>query len=219
MWVGTYAVVPSDLREFPSDRRNLWLTRVSTKGLLADMDELRRAQQAVEQARVTLQQAVTDARAEGRTWADIGKELHMTRQAAFKRFGKPIDPENGEHIAPRSIEGLRERTDKVFTLISDGNYDDLGLMMNEQTAQELPAALIADTWRSVLTEIGALQCCSGTGLELPGGSPLNEDEQIIGTVIGSTVLACEAGQLRGRVAFDEQSQVVGLLMVKSLVVV
>ena len=177
------------------------------------MDELRSAHQAVEQARADLQRAVTDARAQGRTWADIGKELDMTRQAAFKRFGKPVDPENGEHITPRSMEGLRELTEKVFALISDGNYEDLGPLVNEQTAQELPAALIADTWRSVLTEVGVLQGCRGTGLELPGGSPLDEDEQIIGTVVGNTILECEAGQLRGRVAFNEQSQVVGLLII------
>lgn len=177
------------------------------------MDELQDAQEGVERARVKLQQAVTDARAQGRTWADIGKELEMSRQAAFKRFGKPVDPENGEHITPRSVRGLQERTEKVFTLIAGGSYDDLGLLMNAQTAQELPAPPIADTWRSALSEVGALQCCSDSGLELPGGAPLDEDEQIIGTVIGTTTLECEAGQLRGRVAFDERSQVVGLLIV------
>lgn len=177
------------------------------------MDDLRTAQEAVTRARDNLAQAVTAARAQGRTWADIGKELNMTRQAAFKRFGKPVDPENGEHIPPRSVQGLHELTEKVFALIAKGDYDDLGLVMNEQTAQELPASLIADTWRSVLAELGALERCNDTGLELPGGTPLDDDDQIIGTVIGATTLECEAGQLRGRVAFDENSQVVGLLIV------
>ena len=177
------------------------------------MDELKSAQEAVSQARANLTQAVTLARTQGRTWADIGKELDMTRQAAFKRFGKPVDPESGEHIAPRSISGLQERTEKVFTLIAAGNYDDLGLLMNPQTAQELPAPLIADTWRSVLTEVGNLERCIDTELELSDGTSLDDDEQIVGTVIGATILHCEAGQLRGRVAFDEQSKVVGLLII------
>lgn len=35
----------------------------------------------------TLQALVDQARAEGRTWAEIGEVMHITRQAAFQRFG------------------------------------------------------------------------------------------------------------------------------------
>jgi len=35
----------------------------------------------------TLRGLVDQARAEGRTWADIGEVLHVSRQAAFQRFG------------------------------------------------------------------------------------------------------------------------------------
>ena len=137
----------------------------------------------------------------------------MSRQAAFKRFGEPVNPATGERIVARSITSLRERTEKVFALIAASEYDDLGLFMHPQTAQELSAELIADTWRSALSEVGTLEHCVDTSLELPGGAPLADDEQIIGTVVGSTILECEAGRLQGRVAFDEQSRVVGLLIV------
>lgn len=177
------------------------------------MDELKKALDAVSQARLDLARAVTAARAEGRTWADIGKELNMTRQAAFKRFGEPVDPESGEQIVPRSIRGLSERTEEVFALIAAGDYDGLELLMHPQAARELPAPVIADTWRAVLSEVGNLGSCTETRLELPGGAPLDEDDRIIGTVIGATVLDCEAGRVRGRVAFDEESRVVGLLLV------
>lgn len=177
------------------------------------MDELRRALEAVADARAELAAAVRTARAQGRTWADIGKELNMSRQAAFKRFGEPVDPHDGNPIVARTIADLKERTEKVLALIAAGQYDDLELMMHPQTAQELPTSLIADTWRSVLSEVGSLERCVNTALELPGGTPLADDDQILGTVVGATMLECEAGRLRGRVAFDEQSRVVGLLIV------
>lgn len=137
----------------------------------------------------------------------------MTRQAAFKRFGEPVDPENGETIGARTADGVRQRTEQVFGLIAAGDYDGLSPLMHPQTAEELPAALIADTWRAVLSEVGTLEHCLDTHVELPGGALLADDEEIIGVVVGVTVLDCEAGQLAGRVAFDDQLQVVGLLMV------
>lgn len=56
-----------------------------------DPRELRRvglAQRGVEEAEAELRAAVREARAAGRTWADIGRTLGVTRQAAQIRFGK-----------------------------------------------------------------------------------------------------------------------------------
>jgi hypothetical protein len=177
------------------------------------MDELKRAQQAVDEAKRRLVDAARTARAQGRTWADIGKELGMTRQAAFKRFGEPVDPENGETIGTRTSEGVRQRTEQVFALLAAGDYDGLEPLMHPQTTVELPASLLADTWRAVLSEVGALERCTDTHVELPGGAPLAEDEDVVGVVVGVTTLGCEAGELSGRVAFDESLRVVGLLIV------
>lgn len=156
--------------------------------------------------------AVTTARQQGRTWAEIGEDLGMSRQAAFKRFGKPVDPATGEQLSTRDAAGIRELTEGVFTLIAAGDYEHLGALMHPVTAQELPPAMIAETWRAVLAEVGSLERCVETRVELPGGTPLAEGDEVIGIVVGATVLDCEAGQVRGRVAFDEQSKVVGLLV-------
>jgi DNA invertase Pin-like site-specific DNA recombinase len=43
-----------------------------------------------------LRQVVEEARAAGATWADIGDALGVSRQAVYKRFGKPNNKEN-EH--------------------------------------------------------------------------------------------------------------------------
>jgi hypothetical protein len=43
-----------------------------------------------------LRVTVERARAAGNTWQEIGDALGTTRQAAFQRFGRPIDPRTGE---------------------------------------------------------------------------------------------------------------------------
>ena len=59
------------------------------------MDEIIQAKQAVDLARARLEDAVHAARAQGRSWNEIGTLLGMSRQAAFKRYGRPADPRNG----------------------------------------------------------------------------------------------------------------------------
>ncbi len=44
--------------------------------------------------------AVQRARQAGHTWAEIGELLGTTRQAAFQRFGRPLDPRTGVPMAP-----------------------------------------------------------------------------------------------------------------------
>src|SRR5580692_8366395 len=42
-----------------------------------------------------LQQAVDRARAAGHSWREVGDVLGTSRQAAFQRFGRPVDPRTG----------------------------------------------------------------------------------------------------------------------------
>lgn len=46
------------------------------------------AQRAIDDAEQQLRDAVKSARAEGETWAAIGRTLGTTRQAAQERFGR-----------------------------------------------------------------------------------------------------------------------------------
>lgn len=49
------------------------------------------AAEAVRRADDHLRGTVGTARSSGRTWQEIGDVLGITRQAAFQRFGRPID--------------------------------------------------------------------------------------------------------------------------------
>lgn len=179
------------------------------------MDEIEEAQASLEQAKEQLKAAVQKARREGRTWAEVGAALGMTRQAAFKRFGDATNPADGRKItgALMSIETIRTLTEQVFDHISSGDYANLAELMHPTTRQELPESLVSETWAMVLAEVGEKQSYSDTHVVLPAGERIEEDEHLLGTVVGVTTLNCEAGEMMGRVAVDDQQQVVGLLLV------
>ena len=60
------------------------------------LEVVRAAHKCRDAAEALLAAAVQEARREGRTWQEIGEVLGVSRQAAFQRYGKPIDPRNGE---------------------------------------------------------------------------------------------------------------------------
>ena len=176
------------------------------------MTTIRAAQDALEAARHALDAAVQAARAQGRTWAEIGEELDMTRQAAFKRFGRPVDPSTGEGLPRRGITDVAGITERVFRLIAAADFTGLRTVLNPAVADELNRKTIAPVWHQVLAEIGSLQRFSGSRVELPSGEMVGSDEQVIGTVICELTLECEAGNVLGRVAVDEESLVTGILL-------
>jgi len=181
------------------------------------VDEIVAAQAELERSKRSLKQAVQEARANGRTWADIGQALGMTRQAAFKRFGHATNPADGEPISggDMSIDQVRTLTEQVFQLISSGDYASLEELLHPDVRSELSEGLVMDTWSRVLAEVGALETQVDIHVALPGGDRLEEDEELLGTVVGVTTLNCEAGEVMGRVAVDHELRVVGLLLVSS----
>ena len=162
------------------------------------MDEIIQAKQAVDLARARLEDAVHSARAQGRSWNEIGTLLGMSRQAAFKRFGRPADPRNGDPMTTRTITGLIEATEATFRLIADGSHDELQARLNPRVREQLTPQLIGDTWVVALGMVGELEGFEGTRVELHDGTPLDADERVIGTVIGATVLRCEEAAGRPR---------------------
>ncbi len=171
------------------------------------------AQAHLEQARTGLQEAVTKARMH-HTWAEIGEVLGMTRQAAFKRFGSPRDPRTGETMpTAQTASDLITATETVFRLIDAGDYDTLAPMMTTDAAAVLTRDLILDTWAQAVADTGNLTGCRDTGLELPDGTPVDPGEAVRGSLIGQTIIDCEAGQWVGRVAYDPDRNIVGILVV------
>ena len=52
-----------------------------------------------------MREAVRQARQAGHTWAELGELLGTTRQAAFQRFGRPLDPRTGAPMSDSILPG------------------------------------------------------------------------------------------------------------------
>lgn len=61
------------------------------------LEKVAAAQAGIEAANMFLRELVQTARDEGKTWADIGRTLGTTRQAAQERFGSTKDASREQH--------------------------------------------------------------------------------------------------------------------------
>ncbi|RMB58830.1 hypothetical protein [Tessaracoccus antarcticus] len=179
----------------------------SNRGLLA-------AALRLDNARAALQSSVDEAREQGQSWADIGEALGVTRQAAFKRFGRPHDPRTG--VAMRNTttaSSVVALTERVFTLLDAGDHDAIAGLMSASAARTLTREVLLGTWAAAVAETGNLVACRDTRAELGDKTVLHPDESVLGLSIGVTELQCEAGEWIGRLALDGEQRIVGLLVV------
>jgi hypothetical protein len=92
----------------------------------------------------TLRALVDQARAAGHTWAEIGELLHVSRQAAFQRFGGGQRPTAEERVAA-PVDGAVDAAVPVLQAFLDERFDDtraaFGQRMLDACSVELLAAV------------------------------------------------------------------------------
>jgi hypothetical protein len=90
-------------------------------------------------ANEALQDAVDRARDAGHSWREIGEVLGTTRQAAFQRFGHPVDPRTGTPMSHDVPLNAADRAVGLITGLAEGRWDEVaGLML--RPASPGPAA-------------------------------------------------------------------------------
>jgi hypothetical protein len=135
-----------------------------------------------------LQQAVDRARAAGHSWREIGDVLGTTRQAAFQRFGHPVDPRTG---APMSTE--------IPAGLAEGRWEEARRDFNAKMSEALDASRLAEAWARMASLVGSYE-----GM----GEPFAHRVADHGVV--EIPLRFEAGEATARVVFDEEGKVAGL---------
>jgi hypothetical protein len=70
-----------------------------------------------------LREAVQQAREAGHTWAEIGNLLGTTRQAAFQRFGRTLDPRTGAPMSEDILPGAAEHASSLFADVAEQRRD------------------------------------------------------------------------------------------------
>lgn len=152
-------------------------------------------------AAAALQAAVDRARSAGRSWKEIGAALETTRQAAFQRFGRPIDPRTGAPMTRQARPGTVDQAVTIFAAMADGRWDDARRDFTEEVAAALSADRLAAGWARTIGMVGSFE-----RMGEPLAYPLDDH-----TVV-DIPLHFEAGDRTGRVTFDGDGNIVGLFL-------
>ena len=170
----------------------------------AYLDLVRRAQGLDDLAEQVLRLCVQQSRDAGHTWQEIGDLLGVTRQAAFQRFGKPIDPRTGEPMDKTvRMADAAERASTIVTAVLDGRMDEARQSFNAQVMEAFTDEVRGSALATVAGLVGAFE---GFG----------EGEPFVRRIGDHTVvdipMRYEAGEMKARVAFDADEKVAGLFI-------
>jgi hypothetical protein len=146
-----------------------------------------------------LQEAVDRARAAGHSWREIGDVLGTTRQAAFQRFGHPVDPRDGVPMSRDVLPGAADRATAILASIAEGRPEDARADFGDRMREGVDAGRLADGWARTAGLIGSYE-----GMGEPFAHRVGDDTAV------EVPLRFEAGDATGRVIFDDDGKVVGL---------
>jgi hypothetical protein len=146
-----------------------------------------------------LQEAVDRARAVGHSWREIGDVLGTSRQAAFQRFGHPIDPRTGAPMNTDVPPGTADRAMAVVASLAGGHWEEARADFNARMSAALDAARLAGAWAQMASLVGRYESMGETFAR-------READHLVVEV----PLRFEAGEGIARVVFDADSKVAGL---------
>lgn len=148
----------------------------------------------------TLRALVEQARAAGHTWAEIGELLHVSRQAAFQRFGGGRRPTAEDGVAV-PVDGAVDAAVPVLEAFLDGRFDDARATFGERMLDACSVELMTDVREKVREYGGEVQAL---------GTPVvSVSDGYTGVDIP---VALERADGIGRVVLDADRQVVGFFM-------
>jgi len=151
-----------------------------------------------------LHDAVLLARANNVSWQQIGDALGISRQAAFQRFRNPNDPRGNDHMRTKTANALIPRAELVYERLRDGDYDSIAEQMTFTTRRALPEKKVMAVWNDAIRAIGSLESL-GESFARPSGR----------AVVVETPLAFEAGDLVGRIAYNRNDKIIGMLILEA----
>jgi Protein of unknown function (DUF3887) len=168
------------------------------------LDLVRRVREIDDAAEQLLRLSVQHSRDAGHTWQEIGDLLGVTRQAAFQRFGKPIDPRTGEPMDKTvHMEDAAERAIGITTAVLEDRMDEARSSFNAQVLEAFTDEVRGDGFATVAGLVGEFE---GFG----DGEPFVR--RIGDHTVVDIPLRYEAGEMKARVAFDADEKVAGLFI-------
>jgi hypothetical protein len=178
----------------------------ATRRLVHELDHPASPDRAVAAARelsgaadAALQAAVDRARSAGRTWREIGHVLGTSRQAAFQRFGHPVDPRTGMPVTRTVSPGAVQRAGQFLADFTAGLWEEVLDDFDDHMRQGHDAHRLANGWAHMIGMYGSYQGM-GEVSPIPVGDGMVVD----------VLLRFEAGEAMVWVRFDLDGKVSGL---------
>lgn len=153
----------------------------------------------VDSADQLLRATVQSARADGATWQTIGSALGVTRQAAFQRYGKPLDPRTGEPMNTAPLPHAPALARTVLDDLAAASWDTVAARFDPAMTEALSAESLGEVWAQLASQVGRLERC-GTPQSARAGD----------LTITDTPLSFEAGDLTARITFRDDRTIAGL---------
>jgi hypothetical protein len=150
-------------------------------------------------AETALQAAVDRARADGQSWRDIGEVLGTSRQAAFQRFGHPIDPRTGAPMSREIPPDAADRAVAIFDWHDQGRWQEILDELDDAMRARHDQARLSHGWAGLAGMFGRLE---RTGE--PFARRVGDD-----TVV-DVPLHFEAGDAKGIVRFSDDGKIAGM---------
>ena len=145
--------------------------------------------------------AVQQAREAGRTWQAIGDVLGISRQAAFQRYGKPIDPRSGEAMSTSPIPGAADLVSAIIDDHAHSRWTDVSARFDDTMRAGLTEEGLAAAWSYLVGLAGAFEGHGDTDAVRAGDF-----------TITNTPLAFEAGEFIARITFRDDRTIAGLFV-------
>ncbi len=142
---------------------------------------------------------VQQARQHGATWQVVGDALGVSRQAAFQRYGKPIDPRTGETMSTTPLPGAGELAAAVISDLVAGRWAQITAQFDPTMRDGLSEDALAAAWAQITGLSGAFEGHGETQVARAGD-----------VTVTNTPLALEAGDYTARVAFRDDRTIAGL---------
>lgn len=144
---------------------------------------------------------VAQARAEGRTWAAIGEVLHVTRQAAFQRFGSDDDDEGEAQLPEGALPDAAERAGIVIEDFLAGRWEQMRSGFDGRLSEACSSELLEMVRTKLAEDLGRLLRRRRPAVKV-------RDRYTVVDV----PLVFERGLRRARVALDGKGRVAGFFV-------
>lgn len=150
-------------------------------------------------AQALMAAAVQQARERGRTWQEIGDVLGVSRQAAFQRYGKPIDPRTGEIMNTQVLPEADELSRTVIDDLAHARWSDVTARFDATMRDRLTEEGLAEAWAHIVGLAGAYEGHGDTDSVRAGDFTTT-----------NTPLNFEAGDFVARITFRDDQTLAGL---------